>query len=267
MYNEVNKEKTIIQFVYFFLFIKSLQKITQNIAYLESFYLLYISKVSLLFSEKEQNYSYDPLGRISSADGTYKGGAKSYNEAYKFDDDNRILEKTFKRDNGGETKYTFRYQNTDHAIRSIDISGSTDGERRVEFNYDDFGNMTKKILTKDSGTSITEFKYDETNKLTEIMLPNDNKRLEFKYDNGGQRIVKEFKDNVGTLSKNVYVNGFYELVNDAINKHISDGQYIFATKLDNKDENTIYYSQNNIGSTTLLTNKDGNDVGQLYPSN
>ncbi len=59
------------------------------------------------------------------------------------------------------------------------------------------------------------------------------------------------------------MNGFYELVNDAINKHISDGQYIFVTKLDNKDDNILYYTQNNIGSTTLLTNKEGNDIGQF----
>jgi YD repeat-containing protein len=201
MYNEVKKEKAIIQFVCFFLFIKSLQKITQIVTFLEYFYLLYISKVNSFFFEKDQNYdfdltgnllkltdnpnnssvsrsiqnySYDPLGRISSADGTYKGGVKSYNEKYSFDNDNRILEKTFKRDKGGETKYTFRYQNTDHAIRSIDITGSANGERRVEFNYDDFGNMTKKTLKKDSETSITEFKYDETNKLTQIQWGAEN---------------------------------------------------------------------------------------------
>ena len=42
-----------------------------------------------------------------------------------------------------------------------------------------------------------------------------------------------------------------------INKHISDGKYIFASKLENSDDKIIYYSQNNIGSTTHLTNKDG----------
>ena len=126
--------------------------------------------------------------------------------------------------------------------------------------------MTKKTLTKSKGTSITEFKYDETNKLVEIALPASkchSKKLVFKYDNGGQRIVKELKDKCSVISKNIYVNGFYEIVNNAINKHISDGKYIFATKLDNDNDNLIFYSQNNIGSTTLLTDKNGSDIGQF----
>jgi RHS repeat-associated protein len=371
MFKEIKKEKIIIQYIYTLAFIEQIQKLTQNLAFLESLYLLYIPGISLFFLGKEdnftydvqgridnvvypdgekiiyaydeggyltsikgsqnyitdikyneygqrtylkygngletnytytkttglldtmtqfkganellnynydfdltgnltkltdtpnganisiQNYSYDLLGRISQADGNYKNGTKTYNETYSFDDDNRILEKTF----GNGSNYKFNYANKDHAITSIDITGSPIGEKSVEFNYDDFGNMTKKTLSKDSGTSITEFKYDETNKLTEIQLPQDGKKLIFKYDNSGQRIVKEFKDNCTTISKNVYINGFYELVNDAINKHISDGQYIFATKLDNKDENVLYYSQSNIGNTALLTDKEGNKVG------
>jgi RHS repeat-associated protein len=53
------------------------------------------------------------------------------------------------------------------------------------------------------------------------------------------------------------VNGFYTIFNGDINKHISDGKNIIATKVDNLDSKIIYYTQNNIGSTTMLTDNTG----------
>ena len=145
------------------------------------------------------------------------------------------------------------------------ITGSPAGERQVNFNYDDFGNMITKQLIADSGNKTTNFQYDDANRLKHIDLPDEIFKLDFKYSNGGQRITKTYSDNLGVVNHNVYVTGFYDITNGVINKHISDGKYIFATKVANDDNNILYYTQNNIGSTVMLTDKDSNKVqGYLY---
>ena len=162
-------------------------------------------------------------------------------------------------------RYDFSYLGNTHAVSRIDITGSPAGERQVNFNYDDFGNMITKQLIADSGNKTTNFVYDDANKLKHIDLPDEIFKLDFKYSNGGQRITKTYSDNIGVVNHNVYVNGFYDITNGVINKHISDGKYIFATKVDNDDNNILYYSQNNIGSTVMLTDKDSVKVqGYLY---
>ena len=146
-----------------------------------------------------QNYSYDLWGRIKDADGDYNAGDATYNRTYGFDDDNRILYKTYE----DGKRYDFNYSGNTHAISSIDISGSPIGENRIDFSYDDFGNMTKKDIIADSGTTSTDYIYDADNRLAHIDLPDDFD-LDFKYSNGGQRIIKTYSDRVGIINKNVY---------------------------------------------------------------
>ena len=211
--------------------------------------------------KSSQSFSYDKLGRISAASGNYNNGESVFGQSYGFDDDNRILFKTFE----SGMRYDFNYLGNTHAVSNIMITGSPAGERQVNFNYDDFGNMTRKELIADSGNKITNFQYDDANRLKHIDLPDEIFKLDFKYSNGGQRITKTYSDNLGVVNHNVYVTGFYDITNGVINKHISDGKYIFATKVDNDDNNILYYTQNNIGSTVMLTDKDSNKVqGYLY---
>jgi len=113
------------------------------------------------------------------------------------------------------------------------------------------------------------------------------KTVSFTYDSKGQRLTK----NVYKLEKNpnydpdsenpeyqllyiltpikksTFVNGFYDFTAatgpEAGNIHISDGTGIIATKLNNNHATTLYYTANNIGSTSLLTNAAGSPV-QTY---
>jgi RHS repeat-associated protein len=94
---------------------------------------------------------------------------------------------------------------------------------------------------------------------TRIM--NNEFSLNFEYDAGGQRIRKTYTDIAASinLSDLVYVNGFYtiDVKNNAVNKHISDGSYIIATKVGDNNDAILYYHQNHIGSTAMLTDKNG----------
>ena len=68
------------------------------------------------------------------------------------------------------------------------------------------------------------------------------------------------------MSDLVYVSGYYTVDehNGTVNKHISDGNYVVATKVDDNSANTLYYHQNHIGSTAMLTDSDGDVFQNLY---
>lgn len=134
---------------------------------------------------------------------------------------------------GDGKHYKFDYITNAHAVSNITITESSIGETGVNFSYDDFGNMTGKVVVMDDGTNKTTcYSYDNNNLMKHIDLPDGMFKLDFKYSNGGQRITKTYRDNAGIINQNVYVTGFYDITNGVINKHISDGKYIFATKLE-----------------------------------
>ena len=143
------------------------------------------------------DYTYDKLGRIESFNGlNNKGdGTQSQNmETYGFDDANRMTFKTF----GDGKKYEFHYITNTHAVSDITITGSQNHESAVNFSYDDFGNMTSKIVAMDDGTNkTTNYSYDNSNRMKHIDLPDGMFKLDFKYSNGGQRITKTYSDNCG----------------------------------------------------------------------
>jgi RHS repeat-associated protein len=126
--------------------------------------------------------------------------------------------------------------------------------------------MIKKETKENNVTTdimnITYNKADEAVTMTGV-YNNKDFDLEFEYGAGGQRIKKVLKDGLNIIASTTYVNGFYTIQDGNINKHISDGAYIIATKVDNNSDNILYYTQNNIGSTSMLTDKNG-DMQKTY---
>lgn len=207
-------------------------------------------------NRSEQAYTYDHQGRITSSSGT--SGDKSfenYYEAYTFDPMTRMTKKYVSSDS---LKYlAFEYNGTSHAISSITASDSSFSKfKKINYSYDDFGNM----IQKEMDSSITSMSYNNANRLSMIQYPSgDAKWSKYFYDNKGNRIVKIDKKGNDTTTS-IFVNGFYNLTNGIKTRHVSDGQNIIASECFDKANiviDTIYYSQNNIGSTTLLTNKTG----------
>ena len=199
-----------------------------------------------------QNYNYDLMGRLTHADGDYLSGTNTYNRDYVYDDDNRIIQKTY--ENG--MQYDFSYVANTHAISSVDITNGGEGQKNINFDYDDYGNMIKKeIYAGAVQLESTDYIYDENNRLK--TLDDGIIELNFKYDNKGQRIKKVFEDEAAVVKETTYVNGFYTISDGRIDKHISDGNYIIASKIDDDSVNIKFYHQNHIGSTAALTDKDG----------
>ena len=97
--------------------------------------------------------------------------------------------------------------------------------------------------------------------VTEISNDLGNK-VEFEYDYAGNRIKK--KNNTGPTT--VYVSSFYELRSDGIiTKHIFDGIRRIVSK--QNDGSCFWYHTDHLGSTGLLTDKNGKVVQQYsyYP--
>jgi|GEM_PF-2284390 len=178
-------------------------------------------------------------------------GTDAFNRNYAYDDDNRITQKVH--ENG--MIYNFSYLANTHAVSSIDVVNGA-GISRIDYAYDEYGNMrTKEVF---NGASLTEsivYSYDEENRLTKI--DDSLTELTFKYDNKGQRIKKVFEDEAGVIKENIYVNGFYTVADGQINKHISDGVNIIATKLDDSHDEIKYYHSNHLGSTAALSDRQG----------
>jgi RHS repeat-associated protein len=150
-----------------------------------------------------------------------------------------------------------------HAVSRIDMTGN----RRVDFEYDDYGKMTAK-KNYDNGvmTDTDTYSYNVSDVLTSIITGEYNVNL--LYDAGGQRIRKTTREKATNIvmSDFIYVSGFYtyDNKNNTVNKHISDGSYVIATKFGNVSANTLYYHQNHIGSTAMLTKQDGTVLQSLY---
>jgi len=249
----------------------------------------------------EQNYNYDLAGRLINSDGEYfktSSGTPedSYNRNFTFDGSDRMLGKTLKNGDSTPQQNTISHKTGTHAIENIDILPIPylNSPYNYNYTYDEFGNMEEKRATKyvrgsdplsrTSKTDVTSFIYDATGRIAGIS--GDQKALSFKYDNKGQRITKKVSKwehnpnydpndeipgpiyHLMDIKKTTYVNGFYQITtgfhtSERTDKHISDGTRIIATKFDNNDAQTLYYTTNHIGSTSLLTDKDGNPV-QTY---
>jgi RHS repeat-associated protein len=209
-----------------------------------------------------QSYEYDLLGRLTKGTGGYTpNGSKYYSELYAYDDVNRMTSKT-----DGMTTYSYNYLSGTHAASSIAITG-TGINKRIDFQYDDYGKMTGRNNYDNSVLSSSEsYTYNAGDELSNINL--GEYKLDLEYDAGGQRTRKTYTETATSIlmSDLVYVSGYYTVdeKNATVNKHISDGNFVIATKVGNDNANTLYYHQNHIGSTAMLTDSAGAVFQNVY---
>lgn len=239
----------------------------------------------------EQNYSYDKLGRISVGRGSENSTPK-YNENYIFDNANRM--ESWKK---GGLEYHNVYAPGSHKLEKSTFSkeivtgrNSWTGELKTTkfnittfFGYDDYGNLVNQSYEKRStypsvsaypSAMKNTYSYNAANQLVKFQGPGNS--AEYQYDNAGRRISKKVFDSDNSIEKtDLYVNGFYSVKyfekdcfvdgfdGGVVTRHISDGQNIIASVLQNNADNTVYYTQNNIGSTSMLTDNNG-EIKERY---
>ncbi len=212
----------------------------------------------LLDNTYTQNFSYQPSGRLLTAQGIY--GEKTY----QYDPSGNILLK----DN---INYTYANYQVMHGTRP---GSPTDTVFQARYNK--VGNRVSKIVEEDGEKVHYTYKYDVLNRLTGVEKEG-NLLYTFLYDYTGRRVQKiNFKKNVIST----YVSPNYEITRYAdstvYTKNILGANGLVAT-VSHSDKNTenavpaggmpttgvLYFHQDHIGNTKLTTSAQGAQQSRL----
>lgn len=196
-----------------------------------------------------QTFEYDAVGRVQQASGVYSTQNYTYNPA-----GNRL--------SLNDTQYTY----TGHQLTS---SSGTDV---ATFTYDAVGNLTTAVTDQ-----TYQYKYDERNRLIEVSVSSGQTLGNYAYDYTGRRIVKSVTNGPITY----YVSPFYEVTvfPDGSTQHTKYVQGLkgFIASVTTVDpgngssgtykgvpvEGIYYYHKNQINSTILQTDDQGNTVATV----
>ena len=187
-----------------------------------------------------RNYGYDAVDRLTSASYTT---ASQPNESYAYDAVGNRLSSQL------SPGYTYQRFN-----RLTSTSTTT-------YLYDANGNLTTR--TDSAGTS--QYVWDFENRLRQVTLPNGT-TVSYKYDALGRRIQRTSSTGVATS----FVYDGQDVIRD-LNSDGSTVDYLNSLGTDNKLRLTdsrlatgaLYFLQDQLGSTTGLTNSLGAAVAQI----
>ncbi len=213
-------------------------------------------------------YGYDALSRLTSLQ-----RPNGVTTGYAYDLGDR-LERLTHTNGGGQALEDYRYTyNAEDEIESIISLASlpltatardnapADGANRVSqqgqtsFTFDDQGQVT----TRTNASGVTQYRWDARGRLTQVALPNG-ENLAYGYDALGRRASRTAN---GVTTSFLYSDG------DVVLDHASNGtevDYLNAPGLDDKLRQTssatgaLYYLQDQLGSTTALTDAGGSVV-------
>jgi len=215
-----------------------------------------------------QNYDYDDLNRLVSADGQYTkeswqpffdNRTNSYTNAFSYDTIGNItsknqVNKALYPDTGElktliNTTYNRAYSYTGKQPHAVTRAGE------LSFTYDANGNMLTK--TNNNYKTTLNLSWDDENRLTKTI--DSSGTTEYKYDDAGKRIVKK-----GKYGEAVYIDSNYTVRNGNVEgKHVFAGQTRIASKLCDKDsqgldETGVYYFHgDHLGSSSVITDEAG----------
>ena len=222
-------------------------------------------------AEHTYNYTYDPLGRLTSA----KVGTDSLT-SYIYDDIGNITSRTV-----GDDTYAYTYDaNRPHAVKNVRVDG-----KNYPYDYDDNGNLISGpdlgLLSDGTRDGTRTFKYNKDNMPAKIvyMKPDDNcsidphliQHIKLYYDGAGNRIVKKVWDNHNHVGR---IDYFGKILQEYTLKtsrnysisHIFVGDLRIASVKKNIGLNTIkdtrYFHKDHLGSTGVTTDKDGNETNE-----
>jgi len=182
----------------------------------------------------DQNFGYDALNRLTSANapGTYG------NKIYAYDTIGNILQKD---------GITYLYGENGHGPHAI-----TSGSDGSSFNYDINGNM----ITMNKGGVAWSYIYDSENRLVEVKK-NSQTQAKFEYDGDGGRTKKTSYTWVGSnpiTETTRYVGSLYEISESQTTNHIFMGDTRIASITDGVLK---YYHGDHLGGTNLVTDEGG----------
>jgi RHS repeat-associated protein len=131
-------------------------------------------------------YAYDNAGRLASETLRDAAGNQISSHAYTYDSaGNRLTETTTDASNAPASSKAYTYNELEQLVSMSDsVTGTS-----VQYAYDNNGNQTQKVVTKDAKTITTEFQYTTRDQLRTVIVDGATKE-DLLYDDLGRRIRK-----------------------------------------------------------------------------
>ena len=182
--------------------------------------------------KEQQDYTYDPLHRLTTAVGGPQGDF--YSLSYVYD----------------STGNRIQLNNTVYTYNEMNELLTQEGNTNCIYTYDEYGNCT----TKTDGGTIWEYYYDDETRLLSVK-ENGQVTEQYVYDGDGKRIKK-----IGSDSVRIYIYSGLKVLYEMNTATQMDAVYIHgpAGRIAKKvNDITEYYHTDHLGSTRLTTSENG----------
>ncbi|MBN2715912.1 MAG: hypothetical protein JXX14_08650 [Deltaproteobacteria bacterium] len=200
------------------------------------------------------DYTYDSFGRIRSASGEDSAGDWNQNNTYYFDAGTRMAESS----QSGVTRTTTFVSGTS-APETVSIPANTDGIQVTKaYSYNDLGELTVVDTYEDGVLAINrsrEFVFNSDGTLASAHTQEAD--LTFLYDSQGGRVYKKAVLSGNIIDETLYLFNLYSMKGGLNSKHISDGRYVVATRLQGYKEKLMFFTPDHLGSTIMVTDETG----------
>ncbi len=206
-----------------------------------------------------QNFTYDPVGRLLSAEGVYG------NKSYAYDHSGNIL-----------LKDQVNYDYDNYQVK-LGIDSENSADTLFTATYDQVGNQKSRMIGEGENKVDYHYTYDALNRLKSV--EKDGSLLyAYTYDHTGRRVRKiDFINNVSSI----YVSGNYEITqykdSTVFTKNVLGQNGLIATVSHSESNDTsagsevkglptsgvLYFHQDHIGNTKLTTSITGTEQSRL----
>ncbi|AXR62415.1 hypothetical protein DQM68_09055 [Leptospira mayottensis] len=216
-------------------------------------------------------YSYDGLGRLTSANGSYLGIAdgnlsRKFQQSFEYAKNGNLTSKRIHDPASNNVTDEWSYVYSNHQVTNIDSSKS--GTDAFVMQYDANGNLTRQ---RDNVKNLTKrISIDSQDRITQIQDGNNAILGSYWYDEGGFRIRKsslEPKNNVFSNVEILYPSKFFGLefiesenILTSVNNVYLNGVRIAAL---NEAGALAYYLTDQVDSVSHVLDDDGNTLSQI----
>jgi RHS repeat-associated protein len=197
-------------------------------------------------------YQYDGLGRLSAGTKSV-GDTPTHDNSYEYDVGDRLKISSNNNYDG------FLSYSPDSAVPDEFVLTKLDGSADTitkQFTINPWGEMEAvRTLNNDTEVNSRQFGFSSDGTLKSVEDTDTDLRVDYNYDAQGNRVYKKSVSSDGVEKESYYLFPLFVEKGDSMNKHISDGTLVVATRTE--QDKVRYPIANHIGSTIMTTDEEG----------